>query len=96
MNATITYIHTGSTYTVTCDEDCRGVDIHAYQMFTMLGRTVLMGSVLVEAAEAIWEMPDYSTTPDAVDQYFQDMEIEMQAQDAQDEQDWHTTVRDHS
>ena len=49
-----------------------------------------------EAAEAIWEMPDYSTTPDAVDQYFQDMEIEMQAAEAQDERDWWTTVRDHS
>ena len=96
MHATITYIHTGSTYTVTCDADCRGVDIHAYQMFTMLGRTVLMGSVLVEAAEAIWEMPDYSTTPDAVDQYFQDMEDEMEAQDAQDEADYWATVRDHS
>ena len=49
-----------------------------------------------EAAEAIWEMPDHSTSPDAVDQYFQDMEDEMEAQDAQDEADYWATVRDHS
>ena len=49
-----------------------------------------------EAAEAIWEMPDHSTSPDAVDQFFADMADEMEAAEAQDEQDWHTTVRDHS
>lgn len=96
MHATITDIHTGSTYTVTCDADCRGVDIHAYQMFTMLGRTVLMGSIVVEAAEAIWEMPDHSQTAEAIEEMMEDLEVERMAAEAQDERDWWTTVRDHS
>ena len=48
-----------------------------------------------EAAEAIWEMPDHTQTAEALDEMFADLDEE-QAQDAQDEQDWHTTVRDHS
>ena len=49
-----------------------------------------------EAAEAIWEMPDHTQTAEALDEFFADMEEELEAADAQDEQDWCTTVRDHS
>ena len=49
-----------------------------------------------EAAEAIWEMPDHTQTAEALDEFFADMEEELEAQDAQDEADFWTTVRDHS
>ena len=49
-----------------------------------------------EAAEAIWELPDYTQTAEALDEFFADMEEELDAQDAQDEADFWTTVRDHS
>ena len=49
-----------------------------------------------EAAEAIWELPDYTQTAEALDQYFQDMEEELEAAEAQDEADYWATVRDHS
>ena len=49
-----------------------------------------------EAAEAIWEMPDYTQTAEAIDEMMEDLEVERMAAEAQDEQDWWTTVRDHS
>ena len=44
----------------------------------------------------VWEMPDHTQTAEALDEMFADMEEELEAADAQDEQDWRTTVRDHS
>ena len=44
----------------------------------------------------VWEMPDFTTSPDAIDAYLQEMDEELEAAEAQDEADYLTTVRDHS
>lgn len=47
MTAIITDIITGQSYTVHCAADCRGSDVHAYEMYCRTGQTVQMGSVCV-------------------------------------------------
>ena len=49
-----------------------------------------------EDAEAIWEMPDYTQTAEAIDEMMEDLEVERMAAEAQDEADYWATVRDHS
>ena len=45
-------------YVAACEGDCRGVDVHAYQMACMTGDVVRMGVTIAEPAYSIAGDPE--------------------------------------